>query len=84
MRDFDFVDDLLLRERIKGVQEDIAALGVLLRDQNKPGVKSCLRKTILVKRHTSRFTPLHWVNYRGTATLEIKKRDCVKQGNPEQ
>ena len=48
MRNFNFVDDSLLRGRIEGVQDDIAALGGLLREQNKPEVKSCLRKTIII------------------------------------
>ena len=48
MKNFDFVDDLLLRERIEGVRNDIATLGGLLRKQNKAEVKSCLRKTMII------------------------------------
>ena len=84
MKNFDFVNDPLLRGRIERVWDDIAALGGLLGEQNKPEVKSCLRKTMLVKRHTSRFTPLPCINYRSTATLEIEKRDRIRQGGLEQ
>ena len=48
MKNFDFVDDSLLRGRIEGVRSDIIALGGLLKDQNKSDVKSCLRKTMII------------------------------------
>ncbi len=48
MKNFDFVDDPPLRERVEGVRNDVATLGVLLREQNKPEVKSCLRKTMII------------------------------------
>ena len=48
MRDFDFIGDPLLRERIKGVRSDLTALGGLLKNESKSDVKSCLRKTMII------------------------------------
>ena len=48
MKDIDYVDDSLLRERIESVRDDISDLGVLLEIQGKERTKSCLRKTMII------------------------------------
>ena len=48
MKEFDFVDDLPLRENMEGVLFDVFALRTLLENQEEPRVRSCLRKTIII------------------------------------
>ena len=61
--DFSFIKEPVLRGNIEKVFSDAFRLETLLLDDASKEVAGCLRKTILVKRHTSRFTPLHRFNY---------------------
>ena len=43
-----FIDDLLLRDRIENVLDDILNLEGLIDEQEKSDMQSCLRKTVII------------------------------------
>ena len=63
MKTIDFIDSPLLRGNIKSIRDDAVGLTALLATlPEEDTINDCIRKTILVKRHTSRFTPIHHLN----------------------
>ena len=48
MKDINFIDNKILRERITSVITDIFDLGTMIEKQDKERTRSCLRKTIII------------------------------------